>query len=168
MRLHEPVIDPARAAPDALAVADPDGTLACGRPDTLADRYAQALHACGLSAGDRVVLWTGKSVHAVAARQGAPRAGVVHAPVTSTNPVRRVARAAVDRGAALIVAGAEPVWRVHASGQDISTWYSLPSAPSPTAHMAVGALHTVDALTLTPNGKKDCAAMAAAIEGSAR
>ncbi|MFD0308728.1 AMP-binding protein [Streptomyces sp. NPDC127119] len=119
MRLHELVIDSARAAPDALAVAGPDGILDYGRLDTLADRYAHALRARGLSAGDRVVLWTGKSVHAVAVMQGALRAGVIYAPVTSTNPVRRVARVATDCGAALIVADADMAERAPALSQVI-------------------------------------------------
>ncbi|MFE0137404.1 amino acid adenylation domain-containing protein [Streptomyces sp. NPDC059037] len=119
MRLHDLVIESARAAPDALAVAGPDGALTYGRLDALADRYAHALRARGLSAGDRVVLWTGKSVHAVAVMQGALRAGAVYVPVTSTNPVRRVARVAADCGAALIVADTELCRQARALGQDI-------------------------------------------------
>jgi amino acid adenylation domain-containing protein len=107
MRLHQLVIDSARRAPNAPAIAGPDGTLTYRQLDTLANRYAHALRARGVSPGDRVVLWTSKSVHAVAAMQGALRAGVVYAPVTATNPIARVARMAADCRAALIVADPE-------------------------------------------------------------
>lgn len=107
MRLHRLVSDSARHAPDAIAVTGPDGTLTYGRLDRLADRYARALRARGVRPGDRVVLWTGKSIQAVAAMQGCLRAGAVYVPVTATNPATRAGGIATDCDAALAVADAE-------------------------------------------------------------
>ncbi|MET8011855.1 amino acid adenylation domain-containing protein [Streptomyces sp. NPDC005271] len=101
MRLHQLVIDSARIAPRALAVAGPDGTLSYDQLNRLAGRYASALRANGVGAGDRVVIWTGKSVHAVAAMQGALRAGAVYVPVAASSPAARVARIAADCSASL-------------------------------------------------------------------
>src|SRR5262249_8183727 len=105
MRLHEYVM----RAPDrdALAISGPDGSLSYGELDALADRYAGALRDRGVRPGDRVVLWTGKSIHAVAAMQGALRIGALYVPVTDTNPAARVDRIASDCTAALVLADRE-------------------------------------------------------------
>ena len=105
IRPHRYVIDSAARAPHSPAVVGPDGTLTYGLLDDLAGRYAAALRANGVGVGDRVVVWSGKSVHAVAVMQAALRTGAIHVPVTSANPVARVARIARDcrRGAALVV-----------------------------------------------------------------
>ncbi|MBA0053730.1 D-alanine--poly(phosphoribitol) ligase [Streptomyces sp. AJS327] len=104
MRLHEPVIDAARRDPDALAVHAPDGALTYGELDALAGRFSAALAARGVTAGDRVVLWTGKTAHAVALMQGCLRRGAAYVPVTESNPAARVARIANGCAAALAVA----------------------------------------------------------------
>ncbi|MGK5532612.1 amino acid adenylation domain-containing protein [Streptomyces sp. URMC 129] len=107
MRLHQLVVDAARRAPDAPAVVAPDGHFTYGRLDTLAGRYAAALRGRGIPPGERAVVWTGKSGHAVAVLQGALRSGIVYVPVTAANPPARVARIAADCGAALIVVDPE-------------------------------------------------------------
>ncbi|WP_254885347.1 amino acid adenylation domain-containing protein [Streptomyces sp. NA02950] len=118
MRLHQLVTDSARIAPRALAVAGPDGRLTYGQLDRLADRYASALRAHGVGAGDRVVIWTGKSVHAVAAMQGALRTGAVYVPVAASNPPARVARIAADCSASIttvdpgLAAGVDTLQRI--------------------------------------------------------
>lgn len=104
MRLQDLVVNAARRAPDALAVASPERTLTYRELDAHADRFATALRARGVRPGDRVVLWSGKSALAVALMQGALRAGAVYIPVTSTNPPDRVARIAADSGAVLVAA----------------------------------------------------------------
>ena len=104
MRLQDLVIDAARRAPDAPAVASQEQSLTYGELDTLADRFATALRARGVEPGDRVVLWSGKSALAVAFMQGALRAGAVYIPVNGTNPAARVARISGDSGAVLVTA----------------------------------------------------------------
>lgn len=92
-----------RAPRERLALSGPDGTLTYGELDALADGYAGALSERGVRAGDRVVLWTGKSVRAVAAMQGALRIGALYVPVTDTNPAARVERIASDCAASLVL-----------------------------------------------------------------
>jgi len=103
VRLHQYVIDAAAASPGAVAVVGPDGVLTYGLLDLLADRYAAALRSRGVGVGDRVLIWSGKSVHAVAVMQAALRIGAVYVPVSSANPVARVARVARDCAAAVAV-----------------------------------------------------------------
>ncbi len=82
---------------------DATESLTYGRLDRLADRYAIALRARGVRPGDRVVLWTAKTVHAVALMQGCLRTGAIYVPVSGTNPVARVATIAESCSAALVV-----------------------------------------------------------------
>ena len=100
------VRDAARRTPHAAAVRDGDVVLSYGELDRLADRYAHALAASGVGRGDRVVLWTPKSVDAVAVMQATLRLGAVYVPVTSSNPAPRVQRIA-DGCTAVIVLGEE-------------------------------------------------------------
>ena len=104
MRLQDLVARAARRAPDSLAVASAERAMTYGELDAAADRFARALRARGARPGDRAVVWSGKSVLAVAFMQGALRAGVVYVPVTYSNPAARVARIAVDCSAILTAA----------------------------------------------------------------
>lgn len=104
MRLQDLVIGAARRAPDSLAVASADEAMTYGGLDAAADRFARALRARGARPGDRAVVWSGKSVLAVAFMQGALRAGVVYVPVTYSNPAARVAKIAADCSAILTAA----------------------------------------------------------------
>jgi clorobiocin biosynthesis protein CloN4 len=107
---HLPALvrDAAARTPHAPAVRDGDTTLSYVDLDRLAGRYAQALAASGVGRGERVVLWTSKSVDTVAVMQGALRLGAVYAPVTPSNPVARVLRIA-DGCAATVIVTDEPV-----------------------------------------------------------
>lgn len=119
MNLHDLVVRAAQRDPDAVAVEAPGEMLTYGELDRFADRYCAALRARGIGPGDRVLLWTGKSAHAVAFMQGALRAGAVYVPVTAANPPVRVARIAEDCTASLIVTDADT--RVRAQGDDHPT-----------------------------------------------
>jgi non-ribosomal peptide synthetase component F len=103
MRLHQLVSDSASRTPEAPAIVGPAGRLTYGQLDTLANQYAAALRANGVTPGERVVIWSGKSLHAVAVMQAALRLGAIYVPVTSTNPPARVARIARDCAATLVV-----------------------------------------------------------------
>ncbi|OZM83072.1 amino acid adenylation domain-containing protein [Pseudonocardia sp. MH-G8] len=104
MRLHDLVVESARRDPDALAVQDATTAVTYGELDRLADRYAAALLTCGVTPGERVVIWTAKSVGAVALMQGCLRVGAVYVPVAPSNPPARVERIALGCQAALVVA----------------------------------------------------------------
>jgi clorobiocin biosynthesis protein CloN4 len=103
MRLHQLVSDSASRAPRKPAIVGPVETLTYGQLDVLADHYAAALRANGVGPGARVLIWSGKSVHAVAVMQAVVRVGALYVPVTSANPPARVARIARDCAATLVV-----------------------------------------------------------------
>jgi clorobiocin biosynthesis protein CloN4 len=107
--LAELVRAAARDRSDAPAVSGPDGRLTYGELDALADRQAGALRAAGVRPGDRVVLWSGKLVAAVAAMQAVLRAGAVYVPVSGSNPAARAAGIAADCAAVLVLAPAAAV-----------------------------------------------------------
>ncbi|MCP2257417.1 amino acid adenylation domain-containing protein [Streptoalloteichus tenebrarius] len=110
MMLHELVVAAARRTPDALAVQDVTDALTYRELDELADRYAAALVHAGVRAGDRVVIWTAKSVATVALMQGCLRVGAIYVPVSAANPPARVER---------VAAGCAPALRVtDATGMD--------------------------------------------------
>lgn len=111
MRLEALVASAARTAPEAPAVRAPDGELTYRQLDALAERYAAALAGRGVAAGDRVVIWSGKSLHAVALMQGCLRLNAVYAPVAESNPPNRLARIADGCTAALVVTDGEGVAR---------------------------------------------------------
>ncbi|MFI6468601.1 amino acid adenylation domain-containing protein [Streptomyces sp. NPDC050528] len=97
------VRDAARRTPHAPAVRDGDTTATYGELDRLADTYAHALAASGVGRGDRVVLWTSKSVDTVAAMQATLRLGAIYVPVTPSNPASRVRRIANGCAASVIL-----------------------------------------------------------------
>ncbi|MEU3510800.1 amino acid adenylation domain-containing protein [Streptomyces longwoodensis] len=116
MRLHQLVIDSARRAPDAPAVRSAQGVASYRELDELADRYAAALHLRGVRPGDRVVLWTHKTLDAIALMQGALRVGAVYVPVSANNPAARVRRIAAGCSPALVVADADGIRRAEGAG----------------------------------------------------
>ncbi|WNM31289.1 amino acid adenylation domain-containing protein [Streptomyces sp. Li-HN-5-11] len=116
MRLHQLVIDSARRAPDAPAVRSSQGVFSYRELDELADRYAAALHRRGVRPGDRVVLWTHKTLDAIALMQGTLRVGAVYVPVSANNPAARVRRIAAGCTPALVVADADGIRRAAQSG----------------------------------------------------
>jgi clorobiocin biosynthesis protein CloN4 len=116
VRLHQLVIDSARRAPDAPAVRSAQGVASYRELDELADRYAAALHRRGVRPGDRVVLWTHKTLDAIALMQGALRVGAVYVPVSANNPAARVRRIAAGCSPALVVADADGIRRAGGSG----------------------------------------------------
>lgn len=117
--LHDLVIRSAARTPDAPAVHGPDGAATYRELDRLADRFAAALVGRGVRPGDRVVLWSHKSVRAVALTQAALRVGAVYVPVSGANPPSRVGRIAADCGAALIAADEETALRAGAGGPEL-------------------------------------------------
>ncbi|MFJ5100719.1 amino acid adenylation domain-containing protein [Streptomyces sp. NPDC088554] len=92
--LHHLLADAARATPDAPAVHLGDATWSYAELDRMAERYAAALAAVGVTAGDPVLIWAEKSADVIALTQAALRLGAVYSPLAPANPPARVARIA--------------------------------------------------------------------------
>ncbi|HEX4705604.1 MAG TPA: AMP-binding protein [Pseudonocardiaceae bacterium] len=103
MLLHHLVRTAAARTPSAPAVHSEATTVSYRELNTLADRQAAALHALGVRAGDRVLIWAAKSVAVVSLMQAALRLGAIYVPVAPTNPAPRVARIAASCTPAVIV-----------------------------------------------------------------
>ncbi|MFD2415049.1 AMP-binding protein [Amycolatopsis pigmentata] len=103
MSLHHLVTGWARRTPDALAVSDMDTAFTYRELDQRANDYVTALRGRGVRAGDRVLVWTAKTVEAVALAQAVLRIGAIQVPVARGNPRERVSRIAADAEPALIV-----------------------------------------------------------------
>ncbi len=95
-----------RGARDAPALTVGDVTITYVELDDAVGRNAAELLAQGLSPGDRIASWMGKTMLACVLPLAAARAGLVHVPI---NPVLRRAQAAhilTDSGAKLLIANA--------------------------------------------------------------
>ena len=93
-----------RGAGDAPALVVGETRLTFGDLERLTGETAAALLNRGLSSGDRVATWMGKTVTACVMPLAAARAGLVHVPI---NPVLKRAQAAhilADSGARLLIA----------------------------------------------------------------
>ncbi|MFF8308824.1 amino acid adenylation domain-containing protein [Streptomyces lydicus] len=101
--LHDLVTGAARRTPGAPAVTDTDTTLTYAQLDAAADDVASELHQLGVAAGDRVALWTDKTVRAVAATQAVLRLGAVYVPIDPRNPARRAAQIIEDCTPAVVI-----------------------------------------------------------------
>lgn len=102
LRLHRLVIDAASRHPDRLAVSCGGRSLTYRELDRAANRFANRLRALGVGRGDRVVLWSDKSVDVVVAMQGVLRVGAAYVPMDGTAPPARVTMLAADCGAAAV------------------------------------------------------------------
>lgn len=90
--LHDLLQRSAERLPDAPAVSGPDRTLSYGELEAETNRCAHALLELGVSAGDRVALWEGKSASMVATMQACLRVGAAYVPIDVSSPVARVQR----------------------------------------------------------------------------
>ena len=98
MRLDRLVTPWASRTPDRVAVEGADETLTYRELDGLANRFARALRASGLSRGERVGIHLPRSGRGVAAMLGALRAGAVFVPLDPGSPPSRMALIAKDCG----------------------------------------------------------------------
>ncbi|MGW6056101.1 amino acid adenylation domain-containing protein [Streptomyces sp. NPDC055189] len=133
MRLHQLLIDSAKTFPNALAVAGLQERATYEELDRLADRYAAALAARGVRPGDRVVIWSHKSVSVIAVMQAALRLGAIYVPVAGSNPPARLSLIVDSAAPALVVAdgeGAERASRADWSGRVASFADLLAEAPA--------------------------------------
>jgi len=111
LRLPDPTPSPLdhlalRGSADAPALSVGEVTISFAELEYAVGRNAAELLARGLSPGDRVASWMGKTMLACVLPLAAARAGLVHVPI---NPVLRRAQAAhilADSGAKLLIANA--------------------------------------------------------------
>ncbi|MBN6039757.1 amino acid adenylation domain-containing protein [Amycolatopsis sp. 195334CR] len=104
MNLHSLVAETAAAHPDRLAVACGEHNLTYRELDRRANGFARRLARLGVRRGDRVLLWSDKSVDVVVAMQAVLRLGAAYVPMDGTAPVRRVLSLAEACGAAVLCA----------------------------------------------------------------
>ncbi|QDE69297.1 D-alanine--poly(phosphoribitol) ligase [Myxococcus xanthus] len=116
MTLDQIVIRAAAKAPESIAIKGPDGTLTYGQLDALANRIARALQELGVKQGDRVGLWTEKSVRAVAAMQGIARLGAAYVPLDPLNPATRTRLILDDCGIDVMVTTTTRASELHNAG----------------------------------------------------
>jgi len=82
--------DSAARFPDRVAIVNPDGaSLTYRELDARAERVAAYLSAHGVSAGDRIALWTPKSVNTLVAIFGILKARAAYVPIDWTAPAAR-------------------------------------------------------------------------------
>jgi amino acid adenylation domain-containing protein len=86
----------AERTPDHPAIVGTGETLTYGQLDALANRFAHALAAAGLSAGERVAIHLNKSPRGAAAMLGTLRAGGVYVPIDPHSPPARASLIAND------------------------------------------------------------------------
>jgi clorobiocin biosynthesis protein CloN4 len=128
-RLHDRLRRSAAASPDAPAVAASDGTLTYRQLDDRAEAFAYALAALRTPRGARVGVWLDKSAEAVAATQGALRAGAAYVPLDPSSPPARVRRLADDCALHALVTTASRADRLRALGADGLRVLTVDGAP---------------------------------------
>lgn len=96
MRIDRLITPWAERTPDQIAVDGVDETLSYRELDALANRFAHAFKAAGVSAGDRVGIHVPRSGRAIAAMLGAARAGAVYVPLDPSSPPPRMRAIVTD------------------------------------------------------------------------
>jgi amino acid adenylation domain-containing protein len=90
MRIDRLVTPWAERTPDQIAVDGSGETLTYRELDGLANRFAHALQAAGVTPGDRVGVHLPRSGRTIAAMLGAARAGAVYVPLDPSSPPPRM------------------------------------------------------------------------------
>jgi L-proline---[L-prolyl-carrier protein] ligase len=140
VNLHDLVANSAVRHPDRLAVAGNGLRWTYRELDRRANWFAGRLTALGAGRGDRVVVWTAKSPVAVAAMQGALRAGAAYVPADTHSPVGRVAVLARDCAAAVVCAAGDDLTELAAELGDTVRYLDLaaePDGPVEPVHVRV-------------------------------
>jgi amino acid adenylation domain-containing protein len=89
--LHQLLSESAGRQPDAVAVRSKDGAVSYGELEAKSNQFAHALIERGVHRGDRVALYTQKSIDSLVAIFGILKAGAAYVPVELKTPVSRLA-----------------------------------------------------------------------------
>ena len=128
--LHQPLLDRARATPDATAVIATDGELRYGELVDRARAVAGALRDRGLRPGEPVAITADKGRDQPVAVLGTLLAGGAYLPVDPHQPAARIERILRDSGArTVLTAGGDPGWAVPAL--DVRNLPAAGSLPDP-------------------------------------
>lgn len=137
MNLHDLLSASAARSPDALAVAGPCGQATYRELDERANVIANTLYGQGVRPGDRVVLWSSKSVDLLAATQAVLRLGAAYVPTDPGTPAERVALLVHRSGARAVCAPAGHLAR-------------LPAVDGPVARVDLDTVSWSDTRLRTP------------------
>jgi amino acid adenylation domain-containing protein len=102
-RLHELVLDQARATPDAIAVVLGDLTLTYAQLAARSQQLARHLQELGVAPGARVGVCTERSVEMIVGVVGALSAGAAYVPLDPAHPAERRAAVLADAGIEVVV-----------------------------------------------------------------
>ncbi|MEU5348002.1 non-ribosomal peptide synthetase [Streptomyces sp. NPDC020766] len=102
--LTAPIEEAVRRHPDRTAVVAGAETLTYREFWRAAEAVATRLHASGIGRGDRVALFTGKSIHAVPAITGTLLAGAAYVPLDPRSPAARLAEILDDAECGAVLA----------------------------------------------------------------
>ncbi|MEP0547708.1 MAG: o-succinylbenzoate--CoA ligase [Rhodothermales bacterium] len=108
--IPDPVRIAARERPDAPAVIAPGETLSYADLDRRVDGIAAALHAHGLSRGDRLTVYRSADVDYLVLLLAAFRAGIVVCPLNTRQPVAAVPALLERIACRTLVAEPDPAW----------------------------------------------------------
>ncbi|MET8572126.1 amino acid adenylation domain-containing protein [Streptomyces sp. NPDC004783] len=97
-RIDTAVAEVAAARPDAVAVRCEDTRLTYGELDHRADRLAHALHALGVTGGDRVGVCLERSAELIVVLLAVLKAGATYVPMDPAHPDDRLAHTTSDAG----------------------------------------------------------------------
>ena len=157
--LHQGLRESARRDPKRVAVVDGERRITYGELDRRSDILASFLRARGVRRGDRVAIYTPKSLEAVLAIFAALKAGGVYVPVDPQAPPRRAAYILQNCAVRCLVAagrllkGLEPHWPAGRNlgaivttdeGEAPASFAHVPVTPLAAAERSVGAAPPAD------------------------
>lgn len=133
-RLEQRFLGWAHRTPAKVAVEGPDGTLTYGELDALADRFAHAFLAAGITPGDRIGIHLPRSGRGIAAMIGALRARAVYVPLDPASPPSRMQLIARDCGLKQVVIAPQLLknWVAASVYEPVTDFFLSADGPLPT------------------------------------
>lgn len=101
--LHDLVADAMRRHADSVAIRHGDAAITYGKLDARADQIAHGLQASHVGPGDRVLIYSPRSIDQIAATIATMRCGAAFVPVDTQTPIARLARIATDLEPATVI-----------------------------------------------------------------